>query len=256
MELTRSWSTALPAALAERYELRETRNAAAVLAATCPEEFAELCDVLAEFVLLPEDLIEPGGNESKLAARLNTAFRDTGWREGRVDTVVRSELRIQPHRPAGEERETVREQEVVNEGYKVDNVKGRVALDVEWNAKDGNLDRDIGAYRALYDVGLIDGAVLVTRTQDDLRAAAAGLALAAGQTSKQARSHLGTSTTTNLTKLVPRLTRGDAGGCPLLVVAVSARCLPEAAAAWVVSGVAPNVRTRPEQLTWDEPGAG
>ena len=244
MELTRSWSTALPAALPERYELRETRNAAAVLAATCPAEFTELCSVLAGFVLLPEDLIEPGGNESKLAARLNTAFRDTGWREGRVDTVVRSELRIQPHRPAGEERETVRGQEVVNEGYKVDNVK------------DGNLDRDIGAYRALYDVGLIDGAVLVTRTQDDLRAAAAGLALAAGQTSKQAHSHLGTSTTTNLTKLHPRMTRGDAGGCPLLVIAVTARCLPGTAAGWVLSGVTPTVRTRPEQLSWDEPGAG
>ena len=48
MELTRSWATALPAPLAERYELRETRNAAAILAATCPAEFAELCDVLAD----------------------------------------------------------------------------------------------------------------------------------------------------------------------------------------------------------------
>ena len=64
---------------------------------------------------------------------------------------------------------TVRESEVVNEGYKVDNVKGRVALDVEWNAKDGNLDRDVGAYRALYDAGLIDGAVVLARTRDDLR---------------------------------------------------------------------------------------
>lgn len=262
MELTSSWSTALPASVAARFELRETRNAAAILAATCTAEFAELCAVLEEFVLLPDDLIEPGGNESRLAARLNTAFRDRGWREGRVDTVVRSELRIQPHRSAGEDRETVRGQEVVNEGYKVDNVKGRIALDVEWNAKDGNLDRDIGAYRALYDVGLVDGAVLVTRTQDDLRAAAAGLAIAAGQTHKQARSHLGTSTTTNLTKLVPRLTRGDAGGCPLLVVAISARCLDERAPAAVrtaavsVSDPGPSVRSRPEQLAWDEPAPG
>ena len=73
----------------------------------------------------------------------------------------------------GEHGVTVRESEVVNEGYKVDNVKGRVALDVEWNAKDGNLDRDVGAYRALYDAGLIDGAVVLTRTHDDLRELAA-----------------------------------------------------------------------------------
>ena len=29
--------------------------------------------------------------------------------------------------------------ETVNEGYKVDNFRDRIALDVEWNAKDGNL---------------------------------------------------------------------------------------------------------------------
>ena len=181
MELTGSWTTALPAAVAERYELRETRNAAAVLAATCPDEVTELCAVLTGFTLTTADLVEAGGNESRLAARLNTAFRERGWREGRVDTVVTSRLQVQPWHPAGEHGVTVRESEVFNEGYKVDNVKGRVALDVEWNAKDGNLDRDIGAYRALYDAGLIDGAVLLTRTHDDLRELARELARAAGR---------------------------------------------------------------------------
>jgi hypothetical protein len=64
-------------------------------------------------------------------------------------------LILQPYAVAGETMPVLRESEVHNEGYKVDNVKGRIALDVEWNAKDGNLDRDIGAYRALYDAGLM-----------------------------------------------------------------------------------------------------
>jgi hypothetical protein len=224
MELTGSWTTALPAAVAERYELRETRNAAAVLAATCPDEVTELCAVLTGFTLTTADLVEAGGNESRLAARLNTAFRERGWREGRVDTVVTSRLQVQPWHPAGEHGVTVRESEVFNEGYKVDNVKGRVALDVEWNAKDGNLDRDIGAYRALYDAGLIDGAVLLTRTHDDLRELARELARAAGRSDDEVRSRLSTSTTTHLAKLESRMTRGDAGGCPLLAVAISRRC--------------------------------
>jgi hypothetical protein len=224
MELTGSWTTALPAAVAERYELRETRNAAAVLAATCPDEVTELCAVLTGFTLTTTDLVEAGGNESRLAARLNTAFRERGWREGRVDTVVTSRLQVQPWHPAGEHGVTVRESEVFNEGYKVDNVKGRVALDVEWNAKDGNLDRDIGAYRALYDAGLIDGAVLLTRTHDDLRELARELARAAGRSDDEVRSRLSTSTTTHLGKLESRMTRGDAGGCPLLAVAISRRC--------------------------------
>ena len=224
MELTGSWTTALPAAVAERYELRETRNAAAVLAATCPDEVTELCAVLTGFTLTTTDLVEAGGNESRLAARLNAAFRERGWREGRVDTVVTSRLQVQPWHPAGEHGVTVRESEVFNEGYKVDNVKGRVALDVEWNAKDGNLDRDIGAYRALYDAGLIDGAVLLTRTHDDLRELARELARAAGRSDDEVRSRLSTSTTTHLGKLESRMTRGDAGGCPLLAVAISRRC--------------------------------
>jgi Restriction endonuclease BglII len=224
MELTGSWTTALPTAVAERYELRETRNAAAVLAATCPDEVTELCAVLTGFTLTTADLVEAGGNESRLAARLNAAFRERGWREGRVDTVVTSRLQVQPWHPAGEHGVTVRESEVFNEGYKVDNVKGRVALDVEWNAKDGNLDRDIGAYRALYDAGLIDGAVLLTRTHDDLRELARELARAAGRSDDEVRSRLSTSTTTHLGKLESRMTRGDAGGCPLLAVAISRRC--------------------------------
>src|SRR5690606_34730418 len=55
------------------------------------------------------------------------------------------------------------------EGYKADWVKNRIAGDLEWNAKDGNLDRNFASYRSLYDSGFIDGAILVTRTQDDLR---------------------------------------------------------------------------------------
>lgn len=228
MELTRSWSSALPAPVAERFELRETRNAAAVLAATSPGEFAEVVAVLAGFTLRTADLVEAGGNESRLAARLNAAFREHGWREGRVDTVVTSRLQVQPWGP-DEHAVRVLESEVVNEGYKVDNVKGRIALDVEWNAKDGNLDRDIGAYRALYDAGLIDGAVLLTRTHDDLRDLARELARAAGQSDDQVRSRLSTSTTTHLGKLESRMTRGDAGGCPLLAVAISRRCWSPAA---------------------------
>lgn len=225
VELTESYLRVFPASVTQRYELRETRNAAAILSVTNPDEFAELIEAMDGFVLRVADLVHSGGNESKLAARLNDRFRSRGWREGRVDTRVRSELRILPYRSAGESVPTVRLSEVFNEGYKVDNVKGRVALDVEWNAKDGNLDRDIGAYRALYDAGLIDCAVVVTRTQKDLRPLAWELARQSGVPEAEAVKRLQTTTTTNLEKLQPRMTRGDAGGCPLLAIAISARCL-------------------------------
>lgn len=222
VDLTRSFVEAVSPDLQQRYVFREVRNAAAILKATNPSEFSEMEVVLKEFILRTTDLVEKGGQESKLAARLNEAFRSRGWREARVDTEVRLALRKMAYKPAGEKEAIIAETETRNEGYKVDNFRGRVALDVEWNAKDGNLDRDISAYRSLYDAGLIDGAVIVTRTLE-LREFGKSLGLKAGLSDSDAGKILNTTTTTNLAKLQPRLSRGDSGGCPLLVIAISER---------------------------------
>lgn len=252
MLLTYSFETTVPQDLLARYEWAEVRNASTILAATNPDAWRDIVEVLRDFELRGADLLLPGGNEGAVAARLNEAFRVRGWREGRVDTVIRNTLVIYPFAPAGE-RETQRfhdDEPVEFEGYKADWMNYRVAGDVEWNAKDGNLDRDLASYRSLYDTGYIDGAVLVTRTQQDLRdiesilieqlveagpdvaaeALSTGIlpmrAAHARLVAEQARggrnvSRLGTSTTTNLPKLVHRLKRGDGGGCPILAVAVS-----------------------------------
>jgi hypothetical protein len=215
VRLTETYKDALPADVQKRYEMREVRSAAAVLAHTSPDEFAELVEVLSDFALTKADIVNPGKNEGQVAKRLNHAFRERGWREGRHDTKVISVLKLMPYRPAGEKKAVIEESEVISEGYKVDNVKGSVALDVEWNAKDGNLDRDLGIYRTLHEVDIIGAGVIITRTMEDLR----DLGHKLGR-----ERFLETSTTTNLTKLEPRMTRGLGGGCPVLAVAITSRC--------------------------------
>lgn len=215
MRLTSTFETVFPDELLRRYEMREVRNAAAVMANTSRAEFDDLLAVLGAFALTEEDVVKEGGNEGTVAKRLNLAFREKGWREGQHDTKITSLLRLMPFKPAGERAPRQVETEVISLGYKVDNVKGELALDVEWNAKDGNLDRDISAYRALYDAGIVSAAVIVTRTRSDLRELGQGLGRP---------NFLNTSTTTNLDKLEPRLKRGDTGGCPVLAVAITARC--------------------------------
>ena len=173
--------------------------------------------VLEAFVLTREDVLGAGGNKSRTAKRLDEAFRERGWREARHDTEVKSILTMQPYRRAGEShRRVVHDSLIRSEGYKVDNVKGRVALDVEWNAKDGNLDRDLAAYRALYDAGIIDAGAIITRSQPSLRNFALEL--------DPSTDKFKTTTTTNIEKLEPRLTRGDSGGCPVVAFAITARC--------------------------------
>jgi hypothetical protein len=219
MDLTQSFREYVDNRIVEKFDFSEVRNAAAIIATTNPLEWADIVLVLTELQLLREDIVDQGGNKSDLAARVDERFRMLGWREGRVDTLIKLAVRVSPYRKAGEVEHLVRETIVENKGYKVDNLKGRVALDVEWNAKDGNLDRNLASYRALYDSALIDAAVILTRTQDDLRRLALEL--------DPLSTKFATTTTTNIEKLQPRLTRGDGGGCPVLAVALSARCYQE-----------------------------
>jgi hypothetical protein len=217
MQTTASYDNLIPRKTLGRYQFTEVRNAAAVIAATNPREWNDILDILELFELKPSDILEEGGNKSNVAARLDESLRKNGWREGRVDTSIMLTVRISPYASAGETKVTERQSQVKNKGYKVDNLKSRIALDVEWNAKDGNLDRDIGAYRALYSSALIDAAVIITRTQDDMRDLAQSL------DSKSTK--FATTTTTNLENLIPRLTRGDGGGCPILGVAICSKTI-------------------------------
>jgi hypothetical protein len=215
VEETTSYLDHVPETILSRYEFVEVRNAAAIVAATNLDQWGEILGVLAAFQLSDEDILGAGKNKSDVAKRLDEAFRVVGWREGRIDTRVLLRVQITPYKAIGESWTEPWESTVESKGYKVDNFKKRLALDVEWNAKDGNLDRDVGAYRALYDAGLIDAGIVITRTQDDLRQLAQSMQ---GGTTK-----FGTTTTTNLEKLKPRLLRGDGGGCPILAIAISSR---------------------------------
>jgi hypothetical protein len=93
--------------------------------------------------------------------------------------------------------------------HKVDCFKGRVALEVEWNAKDTFYDRDLNNFRLLFDLRVIDAGVIVTRA-DHLGALR----------KKLGRSDFG-ATTTHMGKLLPRLNGGSGGGCPVLVLGIT-----------------------------------
>lgn len=218
MDLTESYKTVIASKVLERYEWAETRNAAAVLVASNPEQFVQFIEVLEEFTLdLDRDIIAAGGNESRGTILLNKGFKDRGWREGDYNQTLTSRLRLLPYSPAGETHPHEEETTVFSPSYLIDNIRGRVALDVEWHAKDGNLDRDFAAYRALYDAGIIDAAIMITTKREDMRKLALEL------DSKSTKWM--TSTTTNLTKAIPKITRGDCGGCPILIAAVCGRTI-------------------------------
>jgi len=204
-----------------RWEFLETSSAAAVLRSVCPDEWADITWVLSQFALDPRQWLKAGGNRGDIAKLIDKMFSQRGWREIRVDLHTEGILYTKSSREVG------RLPVVKQEGYLVDNFKGRVALDVEWNAKDGNLDRDLSAYRAWHEAGVISAAVLITQDRLSLKDLAEALwseyqnTLPEEDRIPRLPIDLRTTTTTNLEKAALRVRRGVMGTCPLLVVAAT-----------------------------------
>jgi hypothetical protein len=203
----------LPAEFLSLYEVHNYRHAAEVLATSCPAELAELTAALSQFRLSRADILAPGGNESRIPKQAAALLRPKGWFETRIrgDLVVT----VETHADSGVETAQTRLEDFMD-GHKVDFVKHRVAFDLEWNSKDQTFDRDLYAFRAFHEAGVISAAVLLTRS-----AALNDVFKALGVMSKYGAS------TTWMGKLLYRLKAGRNGGCPVLVLGITPQLIKD-----------------------------
>lgn len=183
----------LPAFIRENYEVHEWKHALAILVQDFPAEFSDICDVLADFRLYKSNVAIGGGNKSKIAAQIDTALYKRGWEERQFSTSI-----------------VVDGVAVDSPTHQVDCFKNRVALEIEWNNKDPFFDRDLNNFRLLFDLRVASVGVVVTRC-DDLQEIFKDIGRG---------SSFGASTT-HMSKLLPRINGGGAGGCPLLVFGIS-----------------------------------
>lgn len=182
----------IPDDLRQLYHVDEWRNAAGVLTTACPEEWQEIVEVLRTFKLRRSEIVAAGGAKSPIARQIDGGFYARGWEEKQFSTAIRLD---------GETFESPT--------HKIDCLKGRVALEVEWNNKDPFFDRDLNNFRLLFDLGAIDVGVIVTR----------GSELQTIFKSLGKGSSYGASTT-HRDKLLPRIEGGGGGGCPVLTFAI------------------------------------
>ena len=188
----------VPEELRALYEVREWRNAAGVLATACEDEWRDIIEILSGFRLLRSEIEAAGGRKSPIANQIDGAFYQRDWQEKQFRTAI-----------------TLDEETFESPTHKVDCFKGRVALELEWNNKDPFYDRDLNNFRLLYDLRVADVGVVVTRStglMQWLRQGYADFAKAAGTYG---------SSTTHFDKLEPRILGGGAGGCPVLVFAMT-----------------------------------
>ena len=194
----------LPDPITKRYEIHNFRHASEVLATGCKNEFDELMNALGQFSLSLSDISTKGGNESQIPKKVAGLLRPLGWHETRI----RGDLLIKISTAGAPDREQRIEDFL--DGHKVDFIKNRVAFDLEWNSKDQTFDRDLYAFRAFHEAGVISAAVLLTRSE----------------TLNEVFKHLGVmhkygASTTWMGKLLYRLRANRNGGCPVLVLGIT-----------------------------------
>lgn len=183
----------IPDYLTEHYEIHEWRHAISILQGDFPEEWQDIVAVLTEFRLLKSDILQPGGRKSPIAIKLDEQFFARGWEEKGFETRI-----------------VIDEHEVDSPTHKVDCVKNRIALEIEWNNKDPFYDRDLTNFRLLFDLRAISVGVIITRSdalQDIFNDLGKG-------------SSYGASTT-HMSKLLPRIEGGGGGGCPIIVFGIT-----------------------------------
>ena len=211
----------LPPSARDHWRFMETNSASAVMKAVCPAEWNDIVEVLSIYRLDPQSWLSPGGNRGDVAEQIDAEFHKRGWRETRLDLSTSGILFSKDGKKVGELPP------VYQTGYLVDNLKNRIVLDVEWNAKDGNLDRDLASYRSWFDAGVISAGVIITKDRLDLLKLARNLWGAhqltrpAADRVKKLPIDLVTSTVTSFDKAEMRVRRGVMGSCPVLIVAAN-----------------------------------
>jgi hypothetical protein len=230
----------IPADIRARYEVFSYRSAATILAESHPNEFAELCEALRAFTITETMIRTAGGNESDIPKLLSASLRPKGWRETiiRGDLVVelisKEQVRTTPKGKAVfEKRIRKLKREKYLDGHKVDYVKGRVAFDLEWNSKDQTFDRDLYAFSAFAQTGVIDVGVLVTRGEA-MTSFIKGLGQALTKKGEPEFTKAGVprptaakygASTTWMGKLLYRMNAGRNGACPVLVIGITPACV-------------------------------
>lgn len=183
----------LPNFVRENYEVHEWKHASAVLSSDFPNEWEDIIRVLTDYRLKKSDILAPGGGISLISQWFNQAFKRRGWLEKSFETLI-----------------VVDKHEFQSPTHKVDCVKNRIAVEIEWSNKDPFYDRDLNNFRLLFDLRAISVGVIITKS-DELSEIFNKL----GVWSKYGWS------STWMKKLLPRIEGGGGGGCPILVFGIT-----------------------------------
>lgn len=182
----------LPAFVRNNYEIHEWKHASAILKSDFPAEWDDVVDTLTNFRLKRSWISVGGGRKSKVSEAIDSALYGKGW----VEKQFKTEIVLDGHATQ-------------SPTHQIDCFKNRIALEIEWNNKDPFFDRDLNNFRLLFELRAVSVGIIVTRC-DHLQAIF----------DKLGRGSSFGSSTTHMSKLLPRINGGGGGGCPILVFGI------------------------------------
>ncbi|MBI3367994.1 MAG: restriction endonuclease [Burkholderiales bacterium] len=182
----------LPPFIRENFEVHEWKHACAILKQDFPSEWNDICEVLSVFRLKRSWIKVSGGRKSKVSESIDRALYARDW----IEKQFKTEIMVDGSRTE-------------SPTHQIDCFKNRVALEIEWNNKDPFFDRDLNNFRLLFELRAVSVGVIVTRC-DDLQEIFDSLG----------RGPSFGSSTTHMSKLLPRINGGGGGGCPILVLGI------------------------------------
>ena len=204
-----TWQKLIPTAIAEKFEFYNFNHAVEVLSQAYKTEYAEIINALEIFNLSVSDIIAGGGNESAIPKKVSTYLHPREWQEVKIT----GDLLIKLHSRHPSQMTEFKIKDFIG-GHNIDYVKSRVAIDMEWNSKDQTFDRDLYAFRTFYECNIISCGVIITRSAQ-LNPIFSKLGI---------KQKYGASTTW-MGKLLPRISSGRHGGCPLMVVGITPKAI-------------------------------
>jgi hypothetical protein len=182
----------LPDELHLKYEIHEWKHACAILKSDFPDQWNDIINLLLEFKLCKSWLTEGGGRKSKVSESIDSYLYNRGWVEKEFSTSVK-----------------VDDNTYESPTHKIDCYKNQIGLEIEWNNKDPFFDRDLNNFRLLFELRAISVGVIITRC-DELQDVFDNLG----------RGSSFGSSTTHMSKLLPRIQGGGGAGCPILVFGI------------------------------------
>ncbi|MBI3917976.1 MAG: restriction endonuclease [Betaproteobacteria bacterium] len=190
----------LPAELRSLYEVHQWRHACAILKQDFPGELNDIVDVLTRFRLPKSGLVKGGGNKNPATSGwIDSEFYKKGWAEKEFDVKIKVDA-----------------SEKESPTHSIDCYRNQVGLEIEWNNKDPFFDRDLNNFRLLNSIGVLSVGIIVTRC-DELQQIV----------NKLGRGSSFGQATTHMSKLLPKIEGGGAGGCPVLVFGISKKLYVE-----------------------------